>query len=147
MNKLDPQKVNVGDLMAFVNFVKVKSKPSNLELIVEDVDHDNKQIRVAGQDLIENSFSADQYAEEKKVSKTEAAEILIGSHNRPLSVCFIKEKDKEERVLRGRLVKHEALLGRSMVEDLDIATGNRIRQVDHRTLVWLVVDNIRYVVK
>lgn len=147
MNKLNPAKVNVGDLMAFVNFVKVTSKIDDEILIVKDLDHTKKEIRVSGTDLIENSYSADQYAEEKKVSKTEAAEVLISSHNRPFSVCFVKEKDSEERVLRGRLVKHEALLGRSMVEDLDIADGHRTRLVDHRTIQWLIVDNVKYTVK
>lgn len=148
MKKLEPKKIEVNHLMAFVNYVKVKRKSGDsLELIVQDLDHVNKEIRVTGKDLIENSYSADQFDEEKKVSKTEAAEILISSHNRPLSVCFTKSTDETERVLRGRLIKHEALLGRSMVEDLDTDDKNRVRQVDHRTIKWLVVDGTKYVVK
>jgi hypothetical protein len=147
-NKLDPRKVKNGDLMAFVNYVTVTRKSGDsLELIVKDLDHSGKEIRVTGADLIENALSADQYAEEKKVTKTEAAEILISSHNRPFTVCFVKEKDDAERVLRGRLVKHEALLGRSMVEDLDITDGHKQRLVDHRTIKFLIVDNVRYIVK
>jgi hypothetical protein len=51
---------------------------------------------------------------------TRIAEILITSPNRPLTVCFTK-KDGTERVLRGRWIAQEALMGRSFVEDLDIA--------------------------
>ena len=58
------------------------------------------------------------------------------------------KQDGTERTLRGKLVKPEPLLGRSMVEDLDSDDKkNRLRQVDHRTINWLVVDGVKYTVK
>lgn len=148
INKVQPSKVAVNDLMAFVNYVKVKQVLNGgEELIVTDLDHNNRNIKIAGKDLVENSLSADQSEETVKVSKTEAAEILISLHNRPFTVSFEKA-DGKERVLRGRLIKHEALLGRSMVEDLDEpADKNRVRQVDHRTINWITVEGVRYQVK
>ena len=146
MKKTDPNKVKVGHLMAFVNYVKVKSiTSSGLDLLTEDLN--GKEIRIKGQDLIEHSFSADQYDEEQKVSKTDCAKVLISSFNRPLTVCFVKA-DGSKRTLRGRFIKHEELFGRSMVEDLDKTDkGDKIKQVDHRGLLWLVVDNVKYTVK
>lgn len=149
MNKINPQKVNVGDVMAFVNFVKVTETQNNGEvLVVKGLDDSDKAIRVAGTDLIEHSLSADQFVEEKKVSRTDLIKVLITSYNRPLTVCFIKKND-EERVLRGRFIRHEEFYGRSIVEDLDAAgtPAQRIREADHRTLQWLIVDNVKYIVK
>lgn len=148
--KVDPTKIKVGDLMAFINYVKVVTVSSDgLDLETEDLTKDNKKIRIRGKDLVENSFSADLYSREEKVTKTEAAEILINSPNRPLTVCF-KKQDKSERLLRGRFVKHEALLGRSMVEDLDLPaddSSDRLRQVDHRSILYLIVNQTKFVVK
>lgn len=133
--------VKSGDLMAFVYFAKVKTAEPN-KLSVRNVD-DQLDFAVNGSDLIERGFSADQYQEEVKTSKTHAAEILVSAFNRPFTVCFEKQ-DGEERVLRGRLVRPEPLLGRSMVEDLDMADGHRLRQVDHRTIKYLILEGVRY---
>lgn len=146
-HKVDPSKVKVGDLMAFTYYVKIKkTEQSGEQLLVEDLDNGLSEIQVRGKDLIVGSRSADQFAEEEKVSKTKAAEILINSTNRPLTVSFMKA-DGTERILRGRLIAPEPLLGRSMVEDLETFDKNRLRQVDHRTINFLVVDGVKYVVK
>ena len=44
----------------------------------------------------------------------------------------------------GRLSKAEGKLGRSLVIDLPT---QGYRNVDHRTLNWLICDNVKYVVK
>lgn len=150
INKVVPSKVSTNDLMAFVNYVKVKQVlAGGEELIVTDLDHNKRDIKISGRDLIENSLSADQSITTEKVTKTEAAEILITLFNRPFTVSFNKA-DGSERVLRGRFVKHEALLGRSMVEDMDESADSpkgRIRQVDHREINWMIVEGVKYVVK
>jgi hypothetical protein len=144
--KLAPKKVKRGDLMAFTyfGFVQDTSNVGQTELIVEGLNGDT--FRVSGDSLIENAASADQYLKTKKVNKTEAAEILVASHNRPFTVCFTKA-DGNKRVLKGRLLRHEPLMGRSYVEDLEIKSGHPLRQVDHRNIVYLIVDGIKYTVK
>lgn len=137
-------KVKTNDLMAFVYYAKVKKVDFNC-LEVHDLDAD-VDFGVDGRALIERSYSADQYQEEIKITKTRAAELLISSYNRPLTVCFEK-LDGEERLLRGRLIVPEPLLGRSKVEDLDLDGGHRMRLVDHRTIKYLIVDGIKYIVK
>ncbi len=149
INKVEPKNVKAGDLMALVYYVKVKNASNNgTTLLVEDLDNTGSDIQVNGKELIETSYSADQHLEEEKVTKTQAAELLVHSANRPLSVSFLKV-DGTERVIRGRLIKPEPLLGRSMVEDLDLPSTekNRLRQVDHRTIQWLIVDGVKYTVK
>lgn len=102
---------------------------------------------INGSNLVEQTFSADVYESEKKITKTQAAELLVSSFGKPFSVTFEKT-DGETRTLRGRLVKPEPLLGRSMVEDLDIpADQYRLRQVDHRTISSLVLNGVKYTVK
>lgn len=67
----------------------------------------------------------------------------------------VKEAFKgEERILVGYLISTETGFGRSMVIDLEIKRDlakpdydNRIRQVDHRSLNWLIHKNTKYTVK
>ena len=149
MHKISSVKVKTGDLMALIHYVKVKDKAYGSDkLTVSGLDEGVDSFDVIGRDLIDQMYSADQFAEEVKVTKTKAAELLVSSYNRPLTVSFAKV-DGSERVLRGRLVQPEPLLGRSMVEDLDVTgTGDaRLRQVDHRTINYLIVDGVKYVVK
>lgn len=136
--------VKKGHLMASINYVIVESK-SGTQLATKDVDS-GESLYIRGVSLIEECLSADQFHSEEKVTKTRAAEILTSSYNRPFTVCFDKA-DGEERTLRGRLVHPEPLLGRSMVEDLDLEGKNRARLVDHRTLKWLIVEGVKYIVK
>jgi hypothetical protein len=91
-HKVIPTRVKSGDLMAFVYYVKVKQvDPAVPSLVVEDLDHDRDEFDVSGTRLIASAFSADQFQEEEKVTMTRAAEILIASYNRPLTVCFVKQ--------------------------------------------------------
>lgn len=143
-NPIVASKVRQDDLMAFIYFAKIKKNVNGIHLSVQDIDN-NSNFSVNGSELIESALSADYFAEEEKVTKTHLAEILINSSNRPFTVCFDKA-DGTERTLRGRLIAPEPLLGRSTVEDLDVETGNRMRLVDHRTLKWMVVDGVKYIV-
>lgn len=148
INKIDPSLVKVGDVMSFTYYVKVTDVRNNgEELMVEDLDHGLSKMRVQGRELVVGSSSADQFLEEEKVSQTKAAEMLISSIRRPLTVCFEK-KDGTERMMRCRFVAQEPVMGRSMVEDLDkMDVKDRLRQVDHRTIKFLIVDGVKYSVK
>lgn len=137
-----------GNLIAITHWAKVTgvtSENGQPVLNVQDVDR-NARFSVIGQDLIDAASSADTFVETKTVTKTAAAELLVSSHNKPFTVCFEKQEGGE-RVLRGRLLSAEPLLGRSHVEDLDISSGNRMRLVDHRTIRYLIVDGIKHTVK
>lgn len=153
-HKTDPDAVKVDHLMAIIHYVKVKEISGRFatEMKVVPVDDQSNTITVSGRSLITDAFSADYFAEEIKTTMTDVAEKLTTSYNRPLTVCFTKQPGKDEtsggeRILRGRFLSHEALLGRSYVEDMDKPVGDRIRLVDHRTLKWLIVDGVKYTVK
>jgi hypothetical protein len=54
----------------------------------------------------------------------------------------------EARTLIGYLLKVEPKMGRSSVIDLEIPPDqHRIRLIDHRTLNWLILKNVKYIVK
>jgi len=51
----------------------------------------------------------------------------------------------EERTLTGYLVHSEPKLGRSQVVDLEVEEGQHDRRlVDHRTINWMILKNVRY---
>lgn len=150
MIKVDPNKVNKDDLMAFIYYVKVeKADMAREELLVQDLLSGSGTIRVNGKELIKNSLSADFFDKEESVTMTRLAEILCDSPNRPLTVCFIK-KDGSQRKLRGRWLGQEKMMGRSFCEDLDIqktAKDDGVREVDHRSIQYLIVDGVKYNLK
>ena len=51
----------------------------------------------------------------------------------------------EERTIRGKVVKVEPKLGRTQVIDQDVNDDHKERLVDHRTINWLIFQNIKYV--
>lgn len=147
---INPTNVKVGDIMALIQFVKVDNIPvTGSTISVKKLDKAGTDFEVRGKDLIATMLSADQVIEEIKISKTRAAEILITAFNQPFTVCFLKDSG-EERILRGRLVRPEPLLGRSKCEDLDLPLddkNNRLRLVDHRTIKYLILGGTKFVVK
>jgi hypothetical protein len=133
-----------------------------------------------GANIVEEGiYSASQFIETLKISRTELIKIFNEVGDTVFTVCFNKQptadsintaiesankgkiipiKDlkklvKEERVLTGYLISSETGFGRSMVIDLEGDRGNnpdwdgRMRQVDHRTLNWLIYKNVKYIVK
>lgn len=136
----------VGELANLTYWVKVVSVESPEKLLVEDLNSGNKFF-VQGKELVESMASADNFVKTEKLTKTAMAEKLISLYGRPFTVNFDEQSGKN-RTLRGRLLNPEPLLGRSYVEDLDIPLGqHRLRQVDHRTINWLICEGTKFVVK
>lgn len=135
--------IKVGDVMAITHYVKVRGMTDDV-LDVKDLDNSVDHMYVRGSPLIDRMTSADRYTKEVKVTKTEAAEKLVHSYGKPICVAFTKANGAK-RVLRGRLQRPEPLLGRSYVEDLDLdPKEHRQRLVDHRTILFLIVDDVRF---
>ena len=45
------------------------------------------------------------------------------------------------------MVESETALGRSTVIDLQTNSPNKFRQIDHRTIVYVILRNVKYVLK
>jgi len=137
-------KHSVGNIISLTKYAKVLSN-SGSTLSCVDL-HDGGKFEIHGQSLQETCLSADKFEETQRMGKIELAEVLVKSYGKVFTVVFSKA-DGSERTLRGRLLSSEGLLGRSSVEDLDIAGDNKLRQVDHRTLKSIVVDGIKHTLK
>lgn len=53
----------------------------------------------------------------------------------------------EECVMIAKLINLEPKLGRSMVKDLRVPFGYNLRQVDHRTIEYIIYKNRKFIVK
>lgn len=95
-----------------------------------------------------NFKSADIFSRIENSNKTELAKKILNAGTDVFTVEFVKQNG-ENRTIRGRLVSDDSLMGRALVEDLDIplSTVSNIRQVDLRTLKSLIIRGVKYVVK
>jgi hypothetical protein len=75
--------------------------------------------------------------------------VSIGDLNDPKKLKKLAKEAMrgEERTLVGYLVNTEPKMGRSTVIDLETKDTHKLRQVDHRTLNWIIFKNKKYVVK
>lgn len=140
-------KVRVGDIMAFTYWARVQKTDSYLEKIdLVNVDND-EEFSVRGRSLIQDSKSADQYTSSKTLPRRDVIDILIHSKLVPFTVRF-RKKNGQIRVLRGRLIGvREANQGYIDVEDLENDSDDRFRQVDARTIEYVVVGGVKYSVR
>jgi hypothetical protein len=151
---IDPASIKTGDVLQITHYVRVNaSKPKfgTPSLDITDL-HTGESWTRTGEGIIKCLRSADQFVpgQEIKLSRTQLADVLLTAGDRPFTVVW-KTKDGEERTLRGRHVSADNInQGYSGVEDLDIdrnEKGGRFRQVDHRTVVAVVLDGHKYTLK
>lgn len=134
-----------GDIVSFTYYCAVE-KVGREELAVKDLERSNNLFLVKGKALAETGHSADQFSKTVACTKTELAARFVDVGSLPFTVSFTKANG-EKRVLRGKYLNREKLLGRSQVIDFDISKGNPMRLVCHRTLLWLIVNNVKYILK
>lgn len=168
--KCDGSKLNVGDFLSRTSYMKILStngkfaSVENEKGLVWDID---KSI------LEKEAFTANQAEEVIEVNRTELINIFNKVGDAVFTVNFNKQPTWEdyaeltrnegskirsfadmkkdfkafvgdERTLIGYLLKEENGFGRSLVLDLE---KKQPRQVDHRTLRWLIWKNKKYIVK
>lgn len=147
INALDPQSVKVGDSIAFhfyTKVVKVMPGPNNeIHLVVKDIE-DGQEFVVQGKSIINRGFSGVWFKEEITMSRTKIIGILKDSLNRPIQIQFVK-KDGSDRNMICRFLGTSDT-GYAQVEEL-LDDGPKMKQVDLRTMYWIIVDGTKYVVK
>ncbi len=144
----DLDHIKPGDLMSFTYWGKVTEIDSETSrLYLENVDT-GEEFSVCGKSLIEDSQSADIYDHIEIRPRRQIVDILIHSKRLPFTVSFIK-KNGENRILKGRVIcVREVNQGYIDVEDLEVDDSeNRHRQVDTRTIQYVIVSGTKYQVK
>lgn len=126
---------------------------------------------------VHDMFSGSLFEEEKMVTRTELVEILLNAKESVFTCTFHKKvtpeyvqdllkevtSDADLAVRRKELAKSISLgqevsmtcfllsteekLGRSTVIDLSAEYGKNFRQIDHRTMESLILQNVKYTVK
>jgi len=131
------------EIVAFITYAKVKAVDGDTVTVADC--SDGRPFKVEGEELLNKALSADQFAGEQRICKAVLVEKLTHSNGRPFTVRFQKANG-DPRTLRGYFVKEDAGFGRSNVIDLDLPTDwtHKLRQVDHRTIEYLILDGIKY---
>lgn len=142
---INPKNVRAGDIMLVPYWVSVERVRRSGDSITVRHLHNSEPFDINGASLVAQCFSAGIGEKREEITRTEMVRKLLASKNLPFTVVFEK-KDGSIRTLRGRLLDTENEFGRSTVHDFDAADGQP-RQVDHRTLESLIVDNVHYTLK
>jgi hypothetical protein len=174
--KCDVAKVKTGSVFSRHSFGIVKGKTGYDKVTVENTNEDSWQV---DEGLLAKEFSfADQFEEEKEVSRTDAIDALMAHPFMAMTVHFNKQpkpEDVAEALKAGQGAMNEKdwkkhvetlmagepreIIGyhfgsldphrRLQFFEIDSKEGakSRMKLVDPRTVNWLVVDRIKYVVK
>lgn len=132
------------EIIRIVHYAKVLDDKGICEDLVRGF-----KFQVDGKELIDSFDNADEAKKTEQVSRTVLVEKLENSSGNVFTVNFTKQ-DNSERTLRGYLVTKETGFGRSQCVDLDLPandSGKRLRQVDHRTLNWIIIGGVKFETK
>lgn len=144
INKMNFKKIKPGEVLSTTMYLTVLSKDKDS---IRVRDNHNREFTVKGVQLIEQTMhSSAQYEKVLPVTRTELADILTRAGDTVFEANFVKQ-DGTSRVLVGRLLDVENTMGRSNAVDLQITAGHNQRQIDHRTLNYLVYKGNKYEVK
>jgi len=165
----DSNKISVGNWFSSTSYFKIISW-DDLEADLQDFK--GQDYLVSNDILYSSMYNSAVYEKEEKVTLTEIGKIFKEANSKVFTVCFnakvdindlkerlskISKKELEdsktlakdlitgsEKTIVGRLANSEAKLGRSLVLTLP---DNTFANVDHRTIKWLILKNVKYSIK
>lgn len=165
-------KMQAGEILSCYQYMKVTGFKKNGEEVVLTNDQ-GKTMEIQKQILVKDSYSADHFETQKVCNMTELVEILKSAGDNIFTIQFktqvdpskVAEKLQELKLkqikdnadeikkltktlvegatvtLIGHLAEGSQKLGRTLVVDLEV---NGFKQVDHRSIQWIVLKNIKY---
>lgn len=163
----DYSKLALGNWFSTTQYFQVKGINGEEVTTISD----GKEI-VVSRDILEHEMhNANIFAKEEKLALTKVVKILKEANSVAFTICFntkVDEKAVQEKLLSltekefkdtktlakelltgyektvvGRKTKTENKLGRSLVLGLP---ANNFVSVDHRTIKWLIIKNVKYLV-
>ena len=171
--KWDASKLKVGDMFSGTSYYQTVSDMGP-EIFCYEKNFDDRGVMIDRNVMRDEMENASIWDSEERLTMTDLASLLTFADNMCFQVCFtckadeksvleklqaIKSKPKDpaalkklaqscltgrEQTLYCRLSKSEGKLGRSLV--IDLAT-NSYKQIDHRTIQWIAINNVKYVLK
>jgi hypothetical protein len=141
---MELNKIKKGERLSMTYYLETLSVSGDS---IQVRDQNKMEFTIRGKSLIEGSIkSASQFSDTRKVSRTEMVDILLGAGD-TVFTCEFTKADGSDRTLVGHLINTESHFGRSNVLDLEVTSGHPIRQVDHRTISSLVINDVKYTLK
>lgn len=168
----DIKKLAINDIFSCVSYLKVENIEGNkitvhnhlggkwfiskdiLERDMWSADHYEQEVKCSMTDLSEiieqcsdTVFSVrfrkkiDAKDIEAQLAKVNKNLISKAEEVKKLAKNFL---EGEEVTITGHLIESENHLGRSLVIDLNAPLNNNFRQVDHRTIEWIIFRNVKY---
>ena len=173
VSKWDANQLAVGDIFSGTSYYETVMEVEPSEVLCYEKNFNDRPVTIDRNILATTMNNASVFDEEEKISKTNLATKLVEADNKAFQVCFktqasekgavealsglsrapnaAEAKDLAKKCLSGRevtmtcsLSKAEGKLGRSTVVEL---STNGYKQVDHRSIKWIVIDNIKYTLK
>ena len=173
--RTNTKQLKVGDRLSRISYVQITGIRADGRL---DLRNSEGLEWIITPDIVAHEmYSASQFTDTKKVSRTEMVEAMESAGDAIFTVVFDKKVSQKdvvetlqtldtvpekktalnklakgmlsgsERTLVGFLASTEPKMGRSTCVDLEIGTGYNLRLVDHRTVKELILRNVRYVLK
>lgn len=159
-----------GDFLSQTSYCKVTrviGDENQRKVVVENNLGDKWTI---GKNIVEREmYSSSQFSRIEKKTMTELANLMSNVKDSVFTVCFTRKLNSDhietilnenkdldnkklsklllkgkDRVLVGRMDTGDTVLGRSRVVDLE---NGGYRLVDHRTIKWIIVKNVKYELK
>lgn len=132
--------LEVGQRLSLTSYFKITDILPNTITVKTD----QGEVWTVGRKVVENGcYSANQFTEERTVTKTELAERFSKVGDAVFTVEYVKQ-DGSDRTMIGYMLKRENIYARALVHDLE---KKEPRLVDYRTLKSLIYKNVKYVVK
>ena len=171
--KWDASQLKVGNVFSGTSYYETVSDMGS-EVFCYEKNMNDRGLTIDKSILRDEMHNACVWDEEMSISKTELATKLTEANNMCFQVNFTTKPNEKkvveelqdlkkapksdaearelakrclvgnESTLICRLSKAEGKLGRSLVVDIP---SQGYRQVDHRTLQWIVIDNVKYILK
>ena len=134
-------KIKKGEMVSTTMYMEIVNVDPKKEAITVK-DNLGRTFDIVGKPLIEQGMCSNtQFSKTEIITKTALAERLVNAGDKIFKVTYTKQ-DGTERELTGRLLNTENHMGRSNVTDLEITSENNLRQVDHRTISCLILNNV-----
>lgn len=159
------ENIKKDDMLCSINYYKVLSKDTVNKTV--RLQNDNGLVLDVTENIpITEMYSADYYHSEVVLPRSLVVQHLLNARDIIFTVSFRKKVNPkdiikhiddtddidellngETRILTGILNYIDKATGRTFVTDLKIPPNkNRMRQVDNRTISWLIIKNVKYIV-